>query len=90
VPVLAVVCGRGQVDLDAGLVESEAGQRHQVLPADQPADVAESGRDGLQTLPVSEAPDEPFVVRRHQLAVVERELTLGRIEEERVVDRPAL
>ena len=56
-PGVAVVGGRRDVDLDAGLVEREARERHVVLPADQPADAAEAGLDGAQAAPVALAPD---------------------------------
>ena len=86
-PRVAVVGGRGDVDLDARLVEREAGERHVVLPADQAAEPAERRLDRAQPTPVALAPDEPLVVRRHELAVVERELALRRVVEERVVER---
>src|SRR5215470_16400012 len=47
VPHLRVLGGRREVELDAGLVEREARERHEVLPADQPADAAEIGLDRL-------------------------------------------
>jgi hypothetical protein len=76
-PLLGVVCRRRDVDLDAGLVDREARKRHVVLPADQAADAAEAGLDGVQAAAVALSPDEALVVRRHELAVVERELAVG-------------
>ena len=87
-PGVAVVGGRGDVDLDAGLVEREARERHVVLPADQAAEPAERRLDRAQPAAVALAPDEPLVVRRHELAVVERQLAVGRVVEQRVVERP--
>ena len=86
-PGVAVVGGRGDVDLDAGLVEREARERHVVLPADQPADPAEWRRDRAQALAVALSPDEALVVRRHELAVLQRERAVGSVVEERVVER---
>ena len=86
-PRVAVVGGRGDVDLDAGLVEREARERHVVLPADQPADAGRAGLDRAQPAAVALAPDEPLVVRRHELAVVQRERAVGRVVEQRVVER---
>ena len=87
-PGVAVVGGRRDVDLDAGLVERDARERHVVLPADQAAEPAEAGLDRVEAAAVALAPDEPLVVRRHELAVVEGELAGRRVVEERVVDRP--
>ena len=82
VPVLRVV-GRGRkVDLHTVLVEGGARERHQVLPADQASDLAEIRRDGFQPLAVAQSPDEALVVRRHELAVMESELSGRRVEEE--------
>ena len=86
-PAVAVVRGRGDVDLDARLVEREARERHVVLPADQAADPSERRLERPQAAPVALAPDEPLVVRRHELAVVERELARRRPVEQRVVER---
>src|SRR6478672_1197380 len=44
-PGIAVVGGRGDVDLDAGLVERYPRKRHVVLPADQSAEPAEARLD---------------------------------------------
>src|SRR5438132_5768587 len=87
-PGVAVVGRRGDVDLDAGFVEREARERHVVLPADEPADAAETGLDGVQTAPVALSPHEALVVRRHELAVMEYKLAGGRVIEQRVVYRP--
>ena len=86
-PGVAVVRGRGEVDLDPRLVEREAGERHVVLPADQAADPAERGRDRAEPAAVALPPDEALVVRRHELAVVQRELAGGREGQQRVVER---
>ena len=86
-PGVAVVGGRGDVDLDARLVEREARERHVVLPADQPADPAERRRDRAQAVAVALAPDEALVVRRHELAVLARERAVGGVVEQRVVER---
>jgi hypothetical protein len=90
VPLLGVVGGRGEVDLDAGFVEREPGERHQVLPADQPADAAQAGLHRFQPGTVALAPNETLVVGRHELAVVERQLPLGAVKEQGVVDRAAV
>ena len=84
----AVVGGRGDVDLDAGLVERDARERHVVLPADQAAEPAETRLDRLEAAAVALAPDEPLVIGGHELAVMEGELAGRRVVEERVVDRP--
>src|SRR6185312_11878633 len=47
-PDLGVVPGGRQVDVDALGVQGGPGQGHVVLPADQPAEPAESGVDDLQ------------------------------------------
>ena len=86
-PRIAVVGGRGDVDLDAGLVQREARERHVVLPAHEAADAPEAGLDRVQPAAVALPPDQPLVVRGHELAVVERERAVGRVVEERVVDR---
>ena len=86
-PAVGVVGRRSHVDLDAGLVEREARERHVVLPADEPAEPAEAGLDRPQAPPVALAPHEPLVVRGHELAVVERQAALGVVVEERVVER---
>ena len=85
-----VLCGRSEVELDAALVEREARKRHEVLPADQAADAAEVGLDCPEPAAVAEAPDHALVVRRHELAVVQRELAVRPVEQERVVDRAAV
>src|SRR6266511_4999943 len=90
VPCLAVVGSRCEIDLDAVLVEGKARERHQVLPADQTADRTELALDRLEPVAVAEPPDEAFVVRGHQLAVVERQLALWLVDEQRVVDRSPL
>src|SRR5437588_5135075 len=89
VPVLRVVRRRSEVDLDPGLVERETRERHQVLPADEPADPAEVGLDRLEPLAVAETPDEPLVVRRHELPVVDDEPRVRAEDEQRVVERAA-
>ena len=86
-PGIAVVGRRGDVELDARLVEREARERHVVLPADQAADPPDRRLERAQPAPVALAPDQALVVRRHELPVVERELARGRVVEERVVDR---
>ena len=86
-PLIAVVGGRRDVDLDAGAVEREARERHVVLPADETADAAELGRQRLQAAAVALAPDQALVVRRHELAVVKRERAVGGVVEQRVVQR---
>ncbi len=86
-PAIAVVRRRGDVDLDARLVEREAGERHVVLPADEAAEAAQRRLDRAQAAAVSLAPDEPLVVRRHELAMLERELAVGAVVEKRVVER---
>src|SRR5829696_1636780 len=88
-PDFRVVCGRGEIHLDAGLVQRRARQRHEVLPADQSADGAEVGRNRLEAATVAEAPYQALVVRRHQLAVVQRQRTVGCEDEQRVVERAA-
>src|SRR5262245_30962751 len=87
-PAVAVIGGRGDVDLDARLVERETRERHVVLPADQAAKPAEVRLDRAQALAVARAPDESLVVRRDELAVLERERAVGSVVEERVVERP--
>ena len=87
-PFVRVVRGRGDVDLEPGLVQREARERHVVLPADQPAEAAERRLDRPQAPPVALPPDQPLVVRGHELAVVEREAALGVVVEQRVVERP--
>src|SRR5436309_1139746 len=66
----AVVGGRGDIDLDAGLVERDARERHVVLPADQAAEPAEARRNRLESAAVALAPDEALVVGGDELAVV--------------------
>ena len=87
-PLVLVGGCRGDVELDPRLVERETRQRHAILPADQAAEAAESRLDSGQAAAVALTPDEALVVRRHKLAVVEREQAIGRVDEERVVDRP--
>jgi hypothetical protein len=86
-PRVAVVGGRGDVDLDARLVERDARERHVVLPADQPADAAETGLDRLEPAAVALAPDEPLVVVGTSLRWWSAS-SPRRVVEERVVDRP--
>ncbi len=87
-PAFAVVGRRGDVDLDARLVEREPRERHVVLPADEAAEPPERRLDRPQAAAVSLAPDEALVVRRHQLAMLEGELAVRAVVEERVVERP--
>src|SRR6266540_1659925 len=89
-PLLGVVGRRRKVDLDARFVEGGARQRHVVFPADQPADAAEIRLDRGEALAVAEPPHEPLVVRGHQLAVVQRELAVGRVDEQAVVESSAV
>ena len=86
-PSVAVVGGRGDVDLDSRLVQREAGKRHVVLPADQPADPPDRRRERAQAAAVSLAPDEPLVVRRDELAVVQRKPAVRPVVQKRVVER---
>src|SRR5205814_6189023 len=72
------------------LVGREPGERHEILPADQPADAPDRGLDRLEPGAVALAPDQPLVVRWHELAMVQRELAFRPVEQERVVDRPAV
>ena len=88
-PVLAVLGSRREVDLDARLVEREPRQRHEVLPADEAADLADVRRDRPQALFCPEPPHETLVVRRHQLAVVQCQRAVRREDEQRVVQRAA-
>src|SRR4051812_47683005 len=60
-PRVAVVRGRGEVDLEPGLVEGEARERHVVLPADEAADAAHGRLDRTQAAAVASAPDEALV-----------------------------
>ena len=57
----------------------------QIRPPTRP-----SPSGSLEAAAVAEAPDQPLVVRRHQLAVVERERAVRREDEQRVVDRAAV
>src|SRR5947207_10579699 len=57
-PDVTVVCGRCDVDLDTGLVDGEPRERHVVLPADEAADAAEAGLDGMEPTAVPLAPDQ--------------------------------
>ena len=83
---VAVVGRRRDVQLDPGLVEREAGERHVVLPADEAAEPAVGRLDRLEPAAVAGAPDEALVVRRHELAVLQRQVAVGPVEEERVVE----
>src|SRR5206468_8206039 len=60
-PRVSVVRGRGDVDLDSGLVQRDARERHVVLPADQAAEAAEAGLDRGEAAAVALAPDEALV-----------------------------
>src|SRR5205814_8154763 len=84
----AVVGGRGDIDLDAGLVERDARERHVVLPADQAAEPAEARRNRLEAAAAALAPDEPLVIGGHELAVMEGGLAGRRGVKERRVERP--
>src|SRR5207244_8877296 len=89
-PRLGIVRGRREVDVDSRLVERGARELHAVLPADETADLPQTGVDRLQAAPVAESPDHALVIRGHQLAMVDRELAVGREDEQRVVERAAL
>src|SRR2546422_2705364 len=89
-PRLGIVGRRREVDLDPRLVEGGTRERHQVLPADEPADAGETGVDRLEPVAVAEAPHHSLVIRRHQLAMAQRELAILVEDEERVVERPAV
>ncbi|PYT37256.1 MAG: hypothetical protein DMF52_03620 [Acidobacteria bacterium] len=78
----------GDVDLLGRLVHRLPGQRHPVLPADERADPAGGGRDGLQTAPVALTPDQPLGVGRYQLSVAAQDRPVGSDEQIRVVERP--
>src|SRR5919108_1564598 len=85
-PRVAVV-GRGSdVELDARFIERKPGERHVVLPADQPAEAPERRLDCSEPTAVARAPDEPLVVGRHELAVPEGKAAVRRVVEERVVE----
>src|SRR5206468_1249419 len=62
-------------------------ERHEVLPADEAAETAEAGVDGLEAVAVAESPDHPLVIRRHELAMANRYFTVRSKEEQRVVQR---
>ena len=57
----------------------------QISPPTRPR----SRLDRREALAVAEAPDHPLVIRRHQLAMPQRKLAVGREDEQRVVERSA-
>ncbi len=71
-------------------IHVEPGQRHVVLPADQPADPAERRVHHAQRGPVAHAPHRPLGPGRDQLAVPAGERAVGRDVQHGVVDRPAV
>jgi hypothetical protein len=87
-PSLAVVGGRREVDLHARVVQGEARERHVVLPADQAADACDLRVDRVQAVTVSLTPDQAFVIRRDELAVLEQKPSVCTVDEQRVVERP--
>ena len=64
-----------------------AGQRHAVLPADEPADPADAGQvDDAEVVAGADAVEHPLVHRRHQLAVPVQH-AVGADDQQRVVER---
>src|SRR5262249_46636224 len=55
----------------------EARERIRVLTADQRADAAHAGCGCAQTSAIAGIPDELFVERRHELAVMDEDLAVG-------------
>ena len=83
----SVVRGRRDVDLDARTRRRRSGRAACSSPSRSGRRCARSRSRPVQPAPVALPPDEPLVIRRDELAVVERELAGGRVVEERVVDR---
>ena len=67
-PSLSSAVGASQICGPAA-VDRVAGQRHPVLPADQPADAADRRVRHLQVVALADAVEEALVMGRHQLAV---------------------
>ncbi len=88
-PGIAVVPGRGEVDVHAAGVHCGPGQRHVVLPADQPADHPERGAHHVQGGPVAGTPHSALAARWHQLAVPPGEAAVRGEVHQRVVHRAA-
>ena len=86
-PRLAPIPRRRHVDLRAPRGERVAGQRHVVLPADQPADAAERKRVDREVAAVSAPPDQPLAAGRNQLAVLPEDGAVGTDVEQRVEER---
>ena len=79
---------RREPDVDALRVQVEPGQRHVVLPADQPADAPERRVDDPQRRAVAHAPDGPLGAgRARACGACRRARRRGQVQQ-RVVDRP--
>jgi len=78
---------RRHVDVFALGDHRSAHQRHQVLAADQPAQAADVGVEHHQVVGVALAPEQTLGEGRHQLAMAPHHRTVGREEDQAVVDR---
>ena len=86
-PAVAVVGRGGHPDLRAALVDPPPGQRHPVLPADEPTDPRAAGQlDDTEVVAVALPVEDPLVHRRLQLAVPVHQ-SGGPEDEQRVVER---
>ena len=74
------------VNMFAGVVHGHAGQWHPVLPADQSPDTADFRLYRTQSPTVAITPYQALCVSRHQLAVMIRQLCLGRNHKQTVVE----
>ena len=88
-PGVAGVGGGRQIDLHALAVQRHPRQRHVVLPADQPADLAELGVDDGQRAAVALAPDQPLGAGGLELAMLAQQRAVRPEVEQRAVERAA-
>src|SRR6202521_1258006 len=75
------------MDLFAARVECLPGERHEVLPADQPTHTSAVQFDRREGASVALAPHGPLFVGRHQLALAQHQLATGIQYQEGVVER---